>query len=508
MQQAPDPIRSIVIVGGGSAGWMAAAALAKLLDGSRSIRLIESEQIGTVGVGEATIPQMRLFNSALGLDEAEFVRQTQGTFKLGIEFVNWGALGERYMHAFGNVGQDLGLLPFHQYWLKMRGLGQTDGLGAYSLSEMAARAGRFSPQAAAPGPASAPMPVAYAYHFDAGLYARYLRGFSEALGVRRTEGKIARVEQRAGDGFVSALVMEDGERIEGDLFIDCSGFRGLLIEETLKTGYEDWSHWLPCDRALAVPTENTGLSALPYTRSTAHQSGWQWRIPLQHRTGNGHVFASKFISEDEACAVLLANLDGRPLAEPKPLRFVTGKRRKQWNKNVVAMGLASGFLEPLESTSIYMVQASISRLIQFFPSLAFSPVEIDAYNAQSDEEFARVRDFIILHYCQSSRVDSPFWRYCRELELPPELSAKIALFRASGRLFRSPQDIFTELSWLQVLVGQGLMPDAHHPLADLLTPDEGAYFLANIRAGIQAQVNAMPSHEEFIARHCKAQPKA
>ena len=493
-------------MGGGSAGWMAAAALAKLLDGSRSIRLIESEQIGTVGVGEATIPQMRLFNSALGLDEAEFVRQTQGSFKLGIEFVNWGAVGERYLHAFGNVGQDLGLLPFHQYWLKMRGLGQGEDLTPYSLSAVAARAGKFSPQAPAPGlaPAAAPMPVAYAYHFDAGLYARYLRGFSEALGVRRTEGKIARVEQRDGDGFISALLMEDGERIEGDLFIDCSGFRGLLIEETLKTGYEDWSHWLPCDRALAVPTDNAGLPALPYTRSTAHQAGWQWRIPLQHRTGNGHVFASKFISEDEACAVLLANLDGQALAEPKPLRFVTGKRRKLWNKNVVAMGLASGFLEPLESTSIYMVQSSISRLLQFFPDRAFNQVEIDAYNAQADEEFARVRDFIILHYCQTSRVDSPFWRHCRSMELPADLSAKMALFRASGRLFRSPQDIFTETSWLQVMVGQGLIPAAHHPLADLLTRDEGAYFLANIRSGIQTQVATMPSHQDFIAKHCSA----
>jgi len=494
-------ISTIVIVGGGSAGWMAAAALAKMLEGSKTIRLVESEEIGTVGVGEATIPQMRLFNAALGLDEAEFVRATQGSFKLGIEFVNWGALGERYIHAFGNVGQDLGMVPFHHYWLKMRRLGRADALADYTLSNVAARAGRFAPLVRALGLPD--MPLAYAYHFDAGLYARYLRGYSEKLGVRRSEGKVARVELRPADGHVQALLMENGERIEGDLFIDCTGFRGLLIEQALQTGYEDWSHWLPCDRALAVPTENVGPPP-PYTRSTAGRAGWQWRIPLQHRTGNGHVYCSRFISDDEASAELLAQVEGRPLAEPRPLRFVTGKRKKLWNKNVVAMGLASGFLEPLESTSIYLVQSAISRLIQFFPSRGFNAVDIAEHNRLADEEFERVRDFIILHYHQTTRTDSPFWQHCRTMEVPAELRAKIALFRSAGRLLRGPQDIFNEVSWLQVMVGQGLQPQGYHPMADLLNADEGAYFLGNIKAGIARQVAGLPSHGEYLQRYCKA----
>ncbi len=502
MNQQPDRrIRRIVVVGGGSSGWMVAAALSKLLDGSPRIELVESEEIGTVGVGEATIPQMRLFNAALGIDENEFVAATQGSFKLGIEFVDWGALGERYIHTFGGVGQGLGMVPFHHYWARMRATGQAGDISAYSVNALACRANRFAREVRLPDlPA---LQVAYAYHFDAGLYARFLRRESERRGVTRTEGRITHVEQRPGDGFVTAVVLDGGRRVEGDLFIDCSGFRGLLIEQTLHTGYEDWTHWLPCDRAVAVPCGSVS-PLTPYTRATARGAGWQWRIPLQHRTGNGHVFCSRHISEDEATAQLLAQLDGPALAEPRPLRFVTGKRRKLWNRNVVAVGLASGFLEPLESTSLYLVQSSISRLIQFFPTLDFEPADIDEHNRQADEEFERIRDFIILHYRQTRRDDTPFWRQMAGMEVPETLQRKMNLFRSAGRLVQAHLDIFNPESWLQVMLGQGLQPQGHHPLAEQLTLDEGAYFLGSIRAGVERQVAAMPSHEAFIAQHCRA----
>jgi tryptophan 7-halogenase len=496
----PKALR-IVVVGGGSSGWMVAAALSKVVEGKHSISLVESEEIGTVGVGEATIPQMRLFNQALGIDEDDFVRRTQGTFKLGIQFVNWGALGDRYIHTFGAVGQGLGMVPFQHYWARLRARGQAGDISRYAINTAACNANRFARRVAVPGlPA---LDVAYAYHFDAGLYARYLRGQSEGRGVQRIEGKIERVEQRPEDGFVSAVVLGSGERVEGDLFIDCSGFRGLLIEQTLKTGYEDWTHWLPCDRAAAVPCVRT-TPLTPYTRSTALAAGWQWRIPLQHRIGNGHVFSSRHISEDEATAQLMAHLDGRPLAEPRPLRFVTGKRKKLWNKNVVAVGLASGFLEPLESTSLYLVQSSISRLIHFFPDTGFDSATIDEHNRQADEEFERVRDFIILHYHLTRRDDTPFWRQVRDMEIPQTLARKMALFGQSARLHRSHLDIFTEESWLQVMLGQGLEPRAYHPLAELLTEDECRYFLSSIEQGVARQAQAMPTHAEFIAANCSA----
>ncbi len=494
-------VREVVIVGGGSAGWMVAAALAQVLEGQVRIQLLESDEIGTVGVGEATIPQMRLFNGALGIDEHDFVRATQGTYKLGIEFVDWGQRGERYLHSFGSVGQDLGLVPFHHYWVKMLRQGRAQPLGHYALNTVAALAGRFAPQAQAPGLPT--VATAYAYHFDAGLYARYLRRTSEAKGVVRTEGRIADVQLRPGDGHVQAVVLADGRRVEGELFIDCSGFTGLLIERALHTGYEDWSHWLPCDRAVAVPCERTGPPE-PYTRATARGAGWQWRIPLQHRIGNGHVFCSRHISEDEATAQLMAHLDGRPLAEPRPLRFVPGKRRKLWHRNVVAVGLASGFLEPLESTSLYLVQSSISRLLQFFPTLDFDPLNTAEHNRQADAEFERVRDFIILHYHLTRRDDTPFWTRVRKMELPATLTEKLALFRSTGRLFRAPSDIFSEVSWLQVLVGQGLVPQAHQPLADVLSDDEAAFFLANIERGVAQHAGAMPRHADYLAAHCAA----
>ncbi|MFL6671746.1 MAG: tryptophan halogenase family protein, partial [Massilia sp.] len=406
-------IKDIVIVGGGTAGWMTAAALSTILGGRYNIRLVESDDIGIVGVGEATIPMIQRFNQVVGIDEQEFMRETQGTFKLGVEFVNWGKLGERYMHGFGRLGQDLARVPFDTYWKKMRRLGMAAPLEQYSITRMAAKANRFMP-ARHDVPNSPLGDITYAYHFDASLYARYLRKLSESRGVVRIEGKIARATQREGDGFIDAVVLENGARVEGELFIDCSGFRGLLIEQALATGYEDWSHWLPADRALAVPCES--VSALtPYTRATAHKAGWQWRIPLQHRTGNGHVYCSRYISDDEATATLLANLDGKALADPRLIRFTTGMRKQAWNRNVVAIGLAGGFLEPIESTSIHVIQSTIQRLIDFFPDRGFNRVDVDEFNRQSRFEFETIRDFIILHYHLNQRTDSEYWSACANM---------------------------------------------------------------------------------------------
>jgi tryptophan 7-halogenase len=504
MQQASTTtnLQSIVIVGGGTAGWMSAAALVTALKGRYRITLVESDEIGIVGVGEATIPMIQLFNKIVGIDEAEFVRATQGSFKLGIEFVNWGRLGDRYMHGFGRIGQDLWTVGFDQYWHKMRRLGRAGPLEQYSITRMASRANRFMP-ARTDLPNSPLGEIAYAYHFDASLYARYLRGLSEQRGVQRVEGKITRVHQHAGNGFVTAVELESGQRVEGELFIDCSGFRALLIEQTLKTGYEDWTHWLPCDRALAVPCE-PATPLTPYTRSTAHRAGWQWRIPLQHRIGNGHVYCSRHVSDDEAAATLLANLDGRPLADPRPIRFTTGMRKKAWNANVVAVGLSSGFLEPLESTSIHLIQATIQQLIDFFPSREFRAIDIDTFNARSRFHFERIRDFIILHYHLNQREDSAFWKDCAAMDVPAALKEKMALYRSSGRIFRFDNELFTEVAWLQVMQGQNLEPEAYHPLADLVGDDETAAYLDSVRDVITKCVDVMPGHEAYIAGHCRA----
>ena len=500
---APQPlIRRLVIAGGGTAGWMAAAALSKVLRGKVAITLVESEEIGTVGVGEATIPMIQLFNRVLELDEDEFLRETQGSFKLGIEFVNWGRQGGRYMHAFGRFGQDLWTVPFHQYWLKMRQAGQAPDLGEFAITQVAAYRNKFMrpPHDLQNTPLN---DIAYAFHFDAGLYARYLRRHAEARGVQRVEGKIADVLLRGSNGHVQALLMDSGERIEGDLFIDCTGFRGLLIEEVLKTGYEDWTRWLPCDRAIAVPCERVA-PLTPYTRSTAHSAGWQWRIPLQHRTGNGHVFCSGHISEDEATAVLLANLDGAPLAEPRTLRFTTGMRRLGWNRNVVAIGLSSGFLEPLESTSIHLIQSAIARLIEFFPSTGFSSVDTDEYNRQARFEFERIRDFIILHYHLNQRTDSPFWIACREMDVPPALKAKMALWQTHGRIVRENNELFAEVAWMQVMLGQNLMPQGYHPMVDALDESAIRDYLQGVRDLIGRCADVMPDHADYIAQHCRA----
>lgn len=502
----PDRITQVVIVGGGTAGWMAAAALSKVLNRDYSIRLVESEEIGTVGVGEATIPMIKLFNQALELDEAQFVRETQGSFKLGIEFVDWGRAGDRYVHAFGRLGQDLGALPFHQYWLKMRRRGRAGALDEYSITAVAGRANRFM-HPVADRPNSPLADIAYAYHFDAGLYARFLRRYAEARGVERIEGRVVDVALRGEDGFVEAVTLDGGRRVEGQLFIDCSGFRGLLIEQALKTGYVDWTHWLPCDRAVAVPCAPGG-PITPYTRSTARGAGWQWRIPLQHRVGNGYVFSSRFLGEDEATATLMRNLEGEALAEPRTLRFVTGKRRKSWNRNVVAIGLSSGFMEPLESTSIHLIQSAIARLVAFFPSAGFDAVDIDAFNAQSDTEVDAIRDFLIAHYHVTGRDDTPFWNHVRTMDVPAPLARRLALFRSHGRVFREGSELFTEPNWTQVLIGQRCEPRGHHPLVDAYGDERVAGFLENIRGVIANCVQAMPTHEAFIARHCAATPPA
>lgn len=494
-------IGSIVIVGGGTAGWMAAAVLSRLLHGQVSIRLIESDEIGTVGVGEATIPQIQLFNRTLGLDEDDFVRRTRGTFKLGIQFVDWLRPGQSYMHAFGSVGgRALGAVPFHQYWLKLRQRGEAGPLDDYVFNTTAALGNRFMrPAAVADSPLSS---IAYAFHFDAGLYARYLREYAEARGVRRTEGKVVETRLRGEDGFIESVVLQSGEAVSGELFIDCSGFRGLLIEEALRTGYEDWTHWLPCDRAMAVPCEPVS-PLTPYTRCTARRVGWQWRIPLQHRTGNGLVYSSAHLGDDEAAAILLSNLDGKPLAEPRVLRFAGGMRKQFWNRNCVAIGLASGFMEPLESTSIHFIQSSLSKLVTFFPSAGFDSVDIAEYNRQVQFEYERSRDFLVLHYLANER-DEPFWQACREVAIPDTLRDRIELFRSHGRVFREHEELFTESSWIQVLLGQGILPRSYHPLVDVLPPDKVARMVEGVRTVHAACAGAMPAHAEFIARHCAA----
>ncbi len=495
-------VRNIVVVGGGTAGWMTAAALSKLLGGAFNICVIESDEIGTIGVGEATIPHISEFNRALGIDEDEFLRATQGTFKLGIEFVNWGAIGDRYIHGFGSVGQPTDALPLHHFWLRMAKLGRASPLEAYSINTAAPRHAKF--MRAHKGMAGSPLgDIVHAFHFDASLYARFLRTFAEKLSVKRTEGKIKRVIQSEPDGFIDAVIMENGERVGGDFFIDCSGMRGLLIEETLKSGYEDWSHWLPCDRAVAVPCESSG-PLLPMTRSTAHTAGWQWRIPLQHRTGNGHIYCSNFMSQDEATTILLKNLDGVPLADPRPLKFVTGRRKQFWNRNCVAVGLSSGFLEPLESTSIHLIHTAISRIINFFPRAGFDAADIAEYNAMTNWEYERIRDFLVLHYKVTAREDSDFWRYCRNMSIPESLQRKIDLFSSNGRIYRDGEELFAVPSWLQVMIGQGISPRGYHPLADLRPEDEVAAFLGNVEHVIAKCVNAMPTQTEFIAKQCQA----
>jgi len=495
------PLQKAVIVGGGTAGWMAAATLSRAFGPMLAIELVESDEIGTVGVGEATIPQIRLLAAFLGIDEDALLREVQGTLKLGIEFEGWGRPGERYLHAFGALGRDLGLLPFHQYWQRARLAGRAGSLWDHSLTAVAARAGRAARMDQAPQ--GLPQGLVHAWHFDATLVARFLRRYAERAGVRRTEGRIVETLLRGADGFIEGVRLDGDRVVTGELFIDCSGFRGLLIEGALQTGYEDWTHWLPCDRAIAVPSAAIGPPR-PYTQAMARPAGWQWRIPLQHRVGNGHVYCSRFMSDDEATAVLLRNIEGPALADPRPLRFTTGRRKAFWARNCVALGLASGFMEPLESTSIHLVQSHLQRLINLFPDRRLEPRAIAEHNRQSCFEFERIRDFLILHYHLNARPDEPFWRERREMAIPESLSHRMALFKASGRLHRESDELFTENGWLQVMTGQGLVAEACHPLTRALSDAQLDGFLGDLRAIIDRSVAALPAHADFIARHCAA----
>ncbi len=499
--QAVCKIRTVLIVGGGTAGWMAAAVLSKALGKQVSIRLIESDEIGAIGVGEATIPQIHHINRFLGFDENDFIRNTQASFKLGIQFNNWTRPGDSYLHAFGDIGMPLGLIPFHHYWLRARASGDKNSLWDYSINSAAAMQNRFARMERVGS--SKLTGTRYAYHFDAGLYAQYLRRFAEAHGVQRSEGKIVDVALDGESGFIKTVRLENGDEIGADFFIDCSGFRGLLIEGALKAGYEDWTHWLPCDRAVAVQCEHGGVFR-PYTQATAQQAGWQWRIPLQHRVGNGHVYCSQFMTDQEAKDILLRNIEGKPLADPRVIRFTTGMRNRMWVKNCVALGLASGFMEPLESTSIHLIQSAISRVVSMFPDTRFDPALIEEFNRQSRFEFERIRDFLILHYHANGRDDSDFWKECRAMSVPDALNAKVDLFRTTGRIYREHEELFTETGWLQVMLGQNITPERYHPIADALSEDQLNEFLNNIRILIERAVGPMQSHKDFITQHCAA----
>ena len=498
-------IRKILIVGGGTAGWMTAATFAHLLNGAGcDIRLIESEAIGTVGVGEATIPPIITFNEMLGIDENEFVKKTQATFKLGIEFVDWMRLGHRYIHPFGDFGIDFDVIPFYQFWVSQHLKGYSRDLFDYSLMVKACHQGKFM-RPLRDRPKSALAGINYAFQFDAALYAAYLRAFSEERGIIREEGRIAEVLQDGETGYVSGVKTDDGRQFEADLFIDCSGFRGLLIEGAFQTGYEDWRAWLPCDRAVAMPCEKNG-EPIPYTRATARTAGWQWRIPLQHRTGNGHVYCSEFMSDDEALNILTENLDGAPLAEPNQLRFLTGHRKKFWHKNVVAIGLSAGFLEPLESTSIHLIQSSLARLMTHFPDKRFPQPDIDAFNERTLLEYERVRDFLVLHYTATERDDSAFWRHCQTISLPEGLQRKREQFESAGRIFEAPNDLFSIASWLAVMYGQGVRPSGFNPVT-VRAPDVNVReMLDQIHTTINNAAEIMPTHQEFIDQHCAAAP--
>jgi len=496
-----EQIRTVVIVGGGTAGWIAASALSKLLPDSIKITLIESKQIGTVGVGEATIPQIRRLNGILGMDENEFVKATNASFKLGIEFNNWGHIGERYLHTFGDAGINLTNLYFHQYWLRSRTLGSKAGLWDYSLHHKAAYQHKFGqlPRVGNSGMTG----LAYAFHFDAGLYAAYLRQIAEGLGTTRKEGKVVETLLDDETGFINSVKMEDGTKVSGDLFIDCSGFRALLIGQALGVGYEDWSKWLPANHAVTAGSESTA-PLLPYTKATAHTAGWQWRIPLQHRTGNGHVFCDEFMSVDEAGQILMDNLDSPALAEPRAIKFTTGRRKSFWHKNCVSLGLASGFMEPLESTSIHLIQSNVSKLIELFPTRGCARSTVDEYNRQVENEYNLIRDFLILHYHRTDREDSEFWRYCAHMDIPESLKNKMQLFSENGLLHRDADDLFRESSWVQVMIGQGLIPKSYHAMADRITDEQLKEFLHNVRQIINKAIDPLPDHQDYISRYCAA----
>lgn len=497
MSTQTDKVQKVVVTGGGTAGWIAAAALSKKLGELLDITLVESEAIGTVGVGEATIPPMRVFHKVMGIDEREFMRTTKATFKLGITFENWGQKGDYYIHSFGENGRSTWLADFHHFWLHGLAMGFETELGDFCYELQAAKAGKFA--------TSPESKINFAYHLDAGMYAKYLRTLSERNGVKRIEGKIQRVNQNGETGFIESLTMDDGRIVEGDLFIDCTGFRGLLIEQTLNVGYEDWTRWLPCDSAIPVQTESTS-PAPPYTRSIAHDSGWRWQIPLQHRVGNGLVYCSHYISDDEARDTLLANLDGTAITDPRVIRFKTGRRHKVWSKNCVALGLASGFVEPLESTSIHLIITGVTRLMQLFPFNGITRSLADHYNELSKNELESIRDFIVLHYHATEREDTEFWRHCKNMEIPESLAHRIRLFRENAQAFQGDGELFRVDSWTQVMLGQRIRPQQYHPLARLMTHKELGQLLNGLRESIGMAVAKLPSHQDFVNQYCKAEP--
>jgi len=487
-------VNKIVIAGGGTAGWMAAAALSKVLGKQLDITLVESDAIGTVGVGEATIPTMHLFHDVLGLKEADVMAATNATFKLGISFENWRDKGEDYIHSFGYLGQDHWAAGFQHFWLKAKQLGFASQIGDYCKEHFGCEQERFA--------VNANQERRHAMHLDATVYAKFLRSFSEKLGVKRVEGIIEQVQTHQ-DGSIKALQLANGELVEGDFFVDCTGFKALLIEETLHAGYHDWSHWLPCDRAIAVQTESVG-DPVPFTRSIARESGWQWRIPLQSRVGNGIVYSSKYMSDDEALDTLLNNVEGELLTKPRVIPFRTGTRRRHWIKNCVAIGLSSGFIEPLESTSIHLIQRSVVKLLQLFPTTTEQTALSEEFNAQMLYEMEDVRDFIVLHYKVTNREDTPFWAHCKRMEIPQTLQHRLAMFEQSGRVFKHGNELFGESSWLQVMIGQGLMPKSYHQAVDVMSDDELRNFMASIKHRVQQQVMAEPKHADFIAHYCPA----
>lgn len=488
-------LKKVVIAGGGTAGWLAGAALSQQLGRVLDITLIESDEIGTIGVGEATIPPIRTFHKLLQIDEQEFMRATAATFKLGISFENWARKGDRYIHSFGRNGKPAWMCEFHNFWLRSLEFGVQSELGDYCFELQAAKADKFA--------TSQQAEINFAYHFDAGQYAKYLRRFADGFGIKRVEGKIKDVRQHGESGYIESLVLHSGQVIEGDLFIDCTGFRGLLIEQTLKTGYEDWSRWLPCDSAAAVQTELTA-PAPPYTRSIAHDAGWRWCIPLQHRVGNGLVFSSQHLGDDAAKEELLRSIDGKALMMPRVLKFQTGRRRQVWNKNCVALGLASGFIEPLESTSIHLMMVGVTRLMHLFPYFGVTQALVDQYNDAARIEMEKTRDFVVLHYHATERDDAPFWRHCRTMAIPDSLAHRIELFKESAYAFQAADELFRVDSWSQVMLGQRIKPRSYHPAARLLSQEDLTKYLADFRAAITQTVARMPRHQEFVNQYCKA----
>lgn len=495
MNENNNRVQNVVIAGGGTAGWMVAASISKLLGKNLNITLIESDEIGTVGVGEATIPPLLTLHQLLKINEAEFMAATNATFKLGINFENWRDIGKDYFHSFGSTGKDCWAAGFQHFWLKAQSEGYTQDYGRYCPELVAAKQNKF-----------AVMPnggLNYAYHFDASLYAKFLRKMAEENGVSRTEGKITKIYKNQKNGYIDSLEVNNTKIINGDLFIDCTGFKGLLIEGALNTGYDDWSHYLPANSAIAVQTTLEG-EPVPYTRSIAHPSGWQWQIPLQNRVGNGIVYCDKFMDSGEAEATLLNNLSGKVLTQPRHIKFVTGQRRKHWNKNCIAIGLSAGFIEPLESTSVHLIQRGIVRLLQMFPLNGIHESDASEFNMQTEREIENIRDFIILHYHITDRQDSDFWRHCRNMDIPSSLRHRIEQFKNSARAFKNPNDLFSENSWIQVMFGQGINPKQYHPIVNQMSKTELDNFLHTLEVNTDRMVSQLPSHQDFISHYCKA----